>query len=99
MKDTAIDNFFSVLGNKQRVRILQYLHHANSESVGEICRALDLEQSAVSHNMKRLLDWHFVEMEPHGKERRYRMSSQTVTPLFDLIDQHIRLFCVDGCQH
>lgn len=99
MKYTVFDDFFAVLGNKQRVRILQYLHQTDSKSVGEICRTLGQEQSAVSHNMKRLLDCHFVEMEPSGKERLYRINRQTVAPLFDLIDQHVRLFCVNGCQH
>lgn len=99
MKYVVFDDFFAVLGNKQRVRILQYLNHAGSQSVSDICTALNLEQSAVSHNMKRLSDCHFVEMEPHGKERRYSINTVTVQPLFALIDQHVRSYCSKGCNH
>lgn len=99
MKYVVFDDFFAVLGNKQRVKILQYLNEAGGKSVNEICEALELEQSAVSHNMKRLLDCHFVEVEPQGKERLYRINNKTVKPLFKLIDQHVRSYCVKGCNH
>ena len=99
MKYVVFDDFFAVLGNKQRVRILQYLDRAGSRSVSEICTALKLEQSAVSHNMKRLLDCHFVEVESQGKERLYTITSVTVQPLFRLIEQHVRSYCIKGCNH
>jgi DNA-binding transcriptional ArsR family regulator len=99
MKYVIFDDFFAVLGNKQRVKILQYLNRMGGKSVGEISDALSLEQSAVSHNMKRLLECHFVEVEPQGKERIYRINSDTVRPLFNLIDRHVRTYCAKGCTH
>jgi DNA-binding transcriptional ArsR family regulator len=99
MKYIVFDDFFTVLGNKQRVKILQYLNETGSKSVSEICETLKLEQSAVSHNMKRLLGCHFVEVESRGKERLYSINSLTVQPLFRLIDQHVRSYCVKGCDH
>ena len=99
MKYTVFDDFFSVLGNKQRVRILQYLDASGSRTVSEISEDLGFEQSAVSHNLKRLLLCHFVEVEPNGKERVYSINKQTVQPLFRMIDEHVRKYCVNGCQH
>jgi DNA-binding transcriptional ArsR family regulator len=99
MKYTVFDDFFSVLGNKQRVRILQLLNAGGSRTVTEISDNLQLEQSAVSHNMKRLLQCHFVEMEPKGKERVYSINKDTVQPLFRMIEKHIRSYCVKGCIH
>ncbi|MEO7617869.1 MAG: metalloregulator ArsR/SmtB family transcription factor [Candidatus Saccharibacteria bacterium] len=99
MKYVVFDDFFAVLSNKQRVRILQFLNEAGASTVSSISKALEAEQSAVSHCMKRLLDCHFVEVEPKGKERLYRINNKTVKPLFQLIDQHVRSYCVKGCDH
>lgn len=99
MEYMVLDDFFAVLANKQRVRILQYLASSNIKSVSEICLALELEQSAVSHNMKRLLDCHFVDVVPKGKERLYSINRVTVQPLFTLIDQHVSSYCAKGCKH
>ncbi len=99
MKYTVFDDFFSVLGNQQRVRILQYLDKNGSKTVTEISNSLQIEQSAVSHNMKRLLMCHFVEMEPKGKERVYSINKDTVQPLFRMIDKHVRTYCAKGCKH
>lgn len=99
MSFTSFDDFFSVLGNKQRVQILQYLNAEGSHSVTEVGQRLAIEQSAVSHNMKRLLECHFVEMAPRGKERIYTINHKTVQPLFNLIDEHVRTYCAKGCRH
>jgi ArsR family transcriptional regulator len=99
MEYVVFDDFFAVLGNKQRVKILQYLQHNGRKSVSEICQALNCEQSAVSHNMRRLLGCHFVEVESRGKEHLYTINSVTVRPLFKLIEQHVRSYCAEGCQH
>ncbi len=99
MKYVVFDDFFAVLGNKQRVKILQYLNQFNGRSVGQISEALKLEQSAVSHSIKRLLDCHFVEVEPHGKERIYRINKDTVQPLFNLVHTHVEKYCAKGCNH
>lgn len=99
MKYTVFDDFFSVLGNKQRVRVLQYLDVKGSRTVTEISEDLHFEQSAVSHNLKRLLLCHFVEVEQKGKERVYSINKDTVQPLFRMIDKHVRTYCVKGCNH
>ena len=51
MKYIVFDDFFAVLGNKQRVRILQYLNKRGGDSVTGISSGLNIEQSAVSHSM------------------------------------------------
>lgn len=95
----VLDDFFAVLGNKQRVRILQHLEQDGGKCVGQIADRLKLEQSAVSHNIKRLHDCHFVEVEHHGKERVYTINEDTVRPLFQLINKHVSTYCVKGCTH
>jgi len=99
MKYTSFDDFFTVLGNKQRVKILQYLSLEGPKSVSDISGKLRIEQSAVSHNMRRLSMCHFVEVKQQGKERIYSINEETIQPLFTLIQKHVEAYCVKGCVH
>lgn len=99
MKYAVFDDFFTVLGNKQRVRILQYLNSDGERTVGDIVQRLGAEQSAVSHSLKRLLECHFVDVENRGKARVYSINQDTMKPLFELIDKHVRQYCRAGCTH
>lgn len=94
-----LDDFFTVLSNRQRVRILQYLGQEGPKNVGEISEKLGIQQSAVSHCMQPLRACHFVEVEQRGKERIYAINGDTVQPLFSLIDEHVRKYCARECSH
>lgn len=99
-KEYAIlDDFFTVLSNRQRVRVLQLLGSEGPMNVGQISEKLGIQQSAVSHCMQRLRACHFVGVEQRGKERIYNINHDTIKPLFELIDMHIRNYCVKGCKH
>jgi|SRR6185312_12199953 len=95
----SFDDFFLVLSNKQRVKILQFLSSEGPKSVSDISNKLKIEQSAVSHNVIRLLKCHFVEVEQQGKERIYAINNETIQPLFNLIQKHVEAYCVKGCVH
>jgi len=99
MKYVSFDDFFTVLGNKQRLRIVQLLGTNGPLKVSAIAEKLQIEQSAVSHSMKSLLRCHFVTVQPHGKERIYAINEDTILPLFDLIDKHVRTYCYKECEH
>lgn len=96
---TSFDDFFTVLGSKQRVKILQFLNVEGPRSVSEIGSKLKIEQSAVSHDVKRLLMCHFVSVKRNGKERIYEINKETIQPLFNLIQEHVGAYCVRGCEH
>jgi DNA-binding transcriptional ArsR family regulator len=96
---TSFDDFFSVLSSKQRVKILQFLNREGPKSVSDIESKLKIEQSAVSHDMKRLLDCHFVGVGRNGKERIYTINEETIKPLFNLIRKHVESYCIEGCNH
>jgi len=99
MKYTSFDHFFMILSNKQRVRLLQLLSREGPKSVSAITEALKSDQSAVSHNLKRLLECHFVTVRQAGKERIYSINEDTVKPLFEQIDKHVSKYCADDCKH
>lgn len=47
----------------------------------------------VSHNLK-LLEYHgMVFIEKKGKYRYYRLNQQTIAPLIELIDTHMKAYC------
>lgn len=99
MKYTSYDDFFTVLSNKQRVKILQYLNQEGPKNVSEISQKLKIEQSAVSHALRRLMLCHFVDVRQQGKERIYEINNKTIHPLFTLIEEHVKAYCVKGCIH
>ncbi|HEX5395053.1 MAG TPA: metalloregulator ArsR/SmtB family transcription factor [Candidatus Saccharimonadales bacterium] len=99
MKYLSFDHFFTILGNKQRVKILQLLRRHGPMSVLSIADKLQVEQSAVSHSLRQLLACHFVSVNKSGKERIYSINEDTVQPMFNLIEQHVKKNCVDGCTH
>lgn len=99
MKRTSFDHFFMTLGNRQRLDILLLLNDKGPKSVLTIADALDLEQSAVSHGLKRLLLCHFVTVRQDGKERIYSVNEDTVRPLLEQIGRHVRTYCVKKCVH
>jgi|SRR6185437_145884 len=99
MNYTSYDHFFMTLGNKQRVRILQLLVSRKPMGVTAIAETLGIEQSAASHNLKQLLLCHFVTVTQDGKERIYAINEDTVKPLFEQIERHVRKYCVKGCEH
>jgi len=99
MKYPSFDHFFMTLGNKQRVRTLQLLNIEGPQSVSAIAKALNAEQSAVSHSLKHLLQCHFVTVKQEGKERIYSINEDTVAPLFKQIRKHVEKYCVEGCEH
>jgi len=98
-KYAILDDFFTVLSNRQRVRILQYLGEEGPKNVGQISERLGIQQSAVSHCMQPLRACHFVEVKQRGKERIYTINHDTVKPLFALIDEHVRKYCAKECSH
>lgn len=99
MNYVSFDHFFTVLGNKQRVRILQLLASEGPLGVSAIAEALKREQSAVSHALRLLLQCHFVTVERVGKERIYAINEDTVKPLLANIEEHVDKYCIEKCNH
>ncbi|MEO8863098.1 MAG: metalloregulator ArsR/SmtB family transcription factor [Candidatus Saccharimonadales bacterium] len=99
MSTVCFDDFFAVLSNKQRLNILRYIEDNGPSNVTDIAAGLEVEQSSISHSVKRLLLCHFVTVEQKGKERVYSLDQATVEPLLGLIEKHVRAHCVKECAH
>src|SRR5271170_2952795 len=58
-------------------------------SVGEIAGALEMEQSAVSHQLRVLRDHSLVAARREGKRRVYTLADEHVSVLLDQALQHV----------
>lgn len=96
MKCKSYNLFFETIANKTRLRILESLQK-KPMSVTEICTELNEEQSKISHNLKCLVNCHFLEVEKKGKQRIYSLNKDTMVPLLQLVENHVKKYCCDKC--
>ncbi|MBI3023517.1 MAG: helix-turn-helix transcriptional regulator [Thaumarchaeota archaeon] len=82
--------FFQALANQTRMQVLHLLADKGSMNVSEICGELALEQTHVSHSLKCLTFCGLVTSSREGKSRIYSVNEQTVLPLLEIVDNHLR---------
>ena len=70
-----LERLFSVLADRQRIKILNLLASADDDSVCvcELVPALDLKQPTVSYHLKQLAQAGLVERERRGTFEYYRL--------------------------
>lgn len=85
VKDLA--EFFKVFGDATRIRILRLLMD-QEQNVGELADALDMTQSAVSHQLRVLRQNCLVRYWKEGK-----------TVYYSLDDDHVRTVLEQGTTH
>lgn len=98
MNKISYKDFLQGLSNEHRLSIVNFLSLQKESSVNEISLALKMEQSAVSHNLNKLLDCQFVRVKKNGKQRIYSINSDTIKPLLELIDRHLKKYCYKSCK-
>ena len=84
--------FFGTLANQVRLDIINILSKRQS-NVSDIVDALEYEQSTISHSLRRLEECGFVSVQKNGKERIYQLNKTTITPLLELMDNHMNSYC------
>lgn len=67
-------------------------------SVNEICSSLREEQSKISHNLKKLIECHFLDVKREGKKRIYSLNKDTIVPLMELVKKHVKKYCYTSCK-
>lgn len=85
--------FFGTLVSENRLKILNALK-SKEKNVSEIMRELDLDQTVVSHDLRRLKLCGFVNTKTNGKFRYYSLNKETIEPLMSLIEKHMTNHCV-----
>lgn len=84
--------FFGTLGNQIRLDIIELLVKGD-KNVSSIVKALDYDQSSISHSLTRLTECGFVTVVQTGKERIYSINHETIEPLFTLMNKHMNKYC------
>lgn len=96
MKNNTYDSyavFFETLGNQNRLRIINALRNG-PKNVTEIIKETKLEQTCISHCLKRLESCGFVSVKRNGKFRIYELNHATIESLMELIDKHTQKYCI-----
>lgn len=83
-----IAELFNAFGDPTRVHILSLL--AQSERcVGEIAQAVDLSQSAISHQLRILKQMHLIKFRREGKNVRYALADDHVLTILETGLEHV----------
>ena len=85
--------FFGTLVSEPRLKIINLLRKGK-KNVSEIIKELGMDQTSVSHDLSRLKNCGFVDVEVEGKFRYYKLNEQTIKPLMSLIDKHMSEHCI-----
>lgn len=79
----AISKFFKVISDSTRLSIL-YLLKEKERNVSDIVSILEMEQSAISHQLRILKDSRLVRSHREGKSMIYQLDDEHI---FDILNQ------------
>lgn len=83
----ALADLFKIFGDPTRIRILHALS-ARELCVCDIAQALEMTQSAISHQLRILKQSHLVKFRREGK-----------TVYYSLADSHVHTILAQGLEH
>lgn len=83
-----LSDLFKVFADSTRLRILHKLFNGPI-SVGVIAEALDMSQSAISHQLKYLKNSNLVKSERNGKSIYYSLADDHIKTIFKTGLEHI----------
>ncbi|OCQ96955.1 ArsR family transcriptional regulator [Nostoc sp. MBR 210] len=87
-KAQRMAEFFSFLGDANRLRILSFL--AQKEfCVSDLATLLDMSESAVSHQLRNLRAMRLVNYRKQGRNVFYRLHDNHILHLYQVVDEHL----------
>ena len=81
-------NVFKALGEPTRLRLLQALLH-EERCVHDLSESLEIEQSAVSHQLRVLRNLRLVARRKQGRHAYYALEDQHIRTLLEVAIEHI----------
>jgi DNA-binding transcriptional ArsR family regulator len=84
--------FFSTLANRTRLAIIDVLSDG-SRTIVEISKALDQQETTITHNLKLLESCMIVTSQKSGSEQRYSLNKEIVEPLSEILSFHVNKYC------
>jgi len=89
--DNASSDVFAAISHPARRRMLDLLTQAE-RSVSDIAGHFAMSRPAVSQHLRVLLDAGLVTEQRHGRERRYRLVPERLSPVRDWIAHYERFW-------
>ncbi|MCF4967657.1 ArsR family transcriptional regulator [Nostoc sp. CMAA1605] len=87
-KSQRMADFFSFLGDANRLRILSFL--ATKEfCVSELAALLEMSESAVSHQLRNLRAMRLVSYRKQGRNVFYRLHDNHIFHLYQAVAEHL----------
>lgn len=83
-----IADFFKVLGDSTRLRVLSFLLSEGESGVSQISSCLNMSQSAISQQLKVLRQMRLVKFRKEGRNVIYRLSDDHVRSILELGIEH-----------
>jgi DNA-binding transcriptional ArsR family regulator len=87
-KAQRMAEFFSLLGDSNRLRILSILAQ-NELCVCDLAASLEMSESAVSHQLKTLKVMRLVAYQKRGRKVFYRLLDHHVLELYRSVAEHL----------
>lgn len=84
----SVANMFAALADPTRVRIISALSHCELP-VGDLADLLGMEQSAVSHQLRRLRKMRLVRNRREGKQVFYTLDDDHIHDVFHRVLDHV----------
>ena len=85
---TDLSEFFKIFGNPTRLKIISLLSYEDL-CVCDICESLDLNQNAVSNQLRILRAHNIVKYEKEGKSARYSLTDLHVEMIYKMGLEHL----------
>jgi len=82
---------FQTLADPTRLRIVEALA-GGEQAVGELVRAVDIDQSGVSRHLRILSEAGFVIMRPDGSKRLYSLRPEPFRAINDWVGRYRKLW-------
>ncbi len=80
---------FKALGDETRIRIIEAIYD-REKNVSEIAKTLNMNQSAISHQLKLLKNSSIVKNRRQGKEIYYYLSDEHIKTLVESVFTHAK---------
>ncbi len=87
-KAQRMAEFFSSMGDANRLRILSVLAHQEL-CVCDLAATLNMSESAVSHQLRTLKAMRLVKYEKRGRKVFYRLQDHHVLELYQSVAEHL----------
>lgn len=86
-KIDRIAEILKTISHPVRLSVLEVLESREKQSVTELMKELDIEQSLLSHHLTKMKDRGILVSTREGKHIYYKLADATILKIFDCMNQ------------